>query len=138
MKWGRSLSGSYLEDRRTAHFGRREQEAGVSALAAERFERRLVIVWLVRCLRDSLLPASDAARLLPDARARPSSAPLSICTSAVIHLAMSVGPQACLTRHHCNLKFCFTHQHLKTRVCLISSLGFPCSQGLSGRIGSLF
>lgn len=72
---GRSFSGSYLEDRRTAHFGRREQEAGVRALAAERFERRLVIVWLVRCLRDSLLPASDAARLLPDARARPSSAP---------------------------------------------------------------
>lgn len=81
---------------------------------------------------------SDAARLLPDARARPSSAPSVFVTSAVIHSAMSVGPQACLTRHHCNLKFYFTHQHLKTRVCLVSSLGFPCSQGLSGRTGSLF
>lgn len=50
VEWGRSLSGSYLEDRRTAHFGRSEQEGGLRALAAERLERRLVIVWLVRCL----------------------------------------------------------------------------------------
>lgn len=84
VEWGHSLSSSYLEHRRTAHFGRREQEAGVRALAAERFERRLVIVWLVMCLRDSLFPVSDAARLLPDARARPYSAPQHLSTHVLL------------------------------------------------------
>lgn len=124
-----------------------EQEAGVGALAAQRFERRQIIVWVVRVPAGQSLPRPR--RRWPAHRhscmpvlclhpLSPSSASLSTRMSAAIHsLCLSHwGPRDVSLGTCRNLQFYFTHQHLKTRVCRTNSLGFPSSKMFFGKTES--